>query len=57
MVVVINKYLLKSNFPNGKMFLSEEFRRNPLDLKTMNNSKYRRCSCVSFFVKTYVRKS
>lgn len=39
MVIVINKYLLKSNFPNGKMFPSEEFRGNPLDLKTTNNTK------------------
>ena len=39
MVIVINKYLLKSNFLNGKMFPSEEFLGNPLDLKTTNNTK------------------
>ena len=39
MVIVINKYLLKSIFLNGKMFPSEEFLGNPLDLKTTNNTK------------------
>ena len=39
MVSVINKHWLKSNFSNEKSFSSEEFLRNPLDLKTSNNAK------------------
>ena len=39
MVSVINKHWLKSNFPDEKFFLSEEFLGNPLGLKTANNTK------------------
>ena len=39
MVSVINKHWLKSNFSNEKSFSSEEFLRDPLDLKTSNNAK------------------
>ena len=39
MVSVINKHWLKSNFPNEKIFLSEEFLGTPLNLKTSNNTK------------------
>ena len=39
MVSVINKHWLKSNFPNEKIFLSEEFLGTPLNLKTANNTK------------------
>ena len=39
MVSVINKHWLKSNFPNEKIFLSEEFLGTPLKLKTANNTK------------------
>ena len=39
MVSVINKHWLKSNFPNEKIFSSEEFLGTPLDMKTANNTK------------------
>ena len=39
MVSVINKHWLKSNFPNEKIFSSEEFLVTPLDLKAANNTK------------------
>ena len=39
MASVINKHCLKSNFPNEKIFSSEEFLGIPSDLKTGNNTK------------------
>ena len=39
MVSVITKHWLKSNFPNEKNFLNEEFLGSPLDLKVSINTK------------------
>ena len=58
MVSVIKKYWLKSNFPNEKIFSSDEFLGTPLDLKTVNNTKLNieSVAVLDFSLKTYVRK-
>ena len=53
MVSVINKHWLKSNFPNEKIFSSEEFLGTPFGFQNREQyqTKYSRCSCVRFFLK------